>query len=83
MPKASRLRFKGNATSGFCRDHSMKNQMICLPGHGQNRPTLLSSKTGQRQKAFKLLDWHGSLGVWVLWMTDCCAARKAGGIASL
>ena len=29
------------------------------------------------------LDWHGSLGVWVLWMTDCCAARKAGGIASL
>ncbi|ARE42485.1 hypothetical protein IMCC21224_1528 [Puniceibacterium sp. IMCC21224] len=57
--------------------------MICLLGHVRNRPTLLSSKTGQRQKAFTLRDWHGSLDVWVLWMTGCCAARKAGGIASL
>ena len=44
--------------SGFCRDHSMKNQMIYLPGHGQNRQTLLSSMTGQRQKAFTLRDWQ-------------------------
>ena len=57
--------------------------MICLPGHGQNRAMLLSSKTGQKQKAFTPRDWHGSLDVWVLWMTDCCAARKAGDIASL
>ncbi|GEM_PF-2877182 len=56
--------------------------MICFPGHGQNRPTLLSSQTGQRQKAFTLLDWHGSLDVWVLWMTGCCVARKVGGIGS-
>ena len=69
--------------SGFYRDHSMKNQMICLPDHGQNRPTLLSSKTGQKQKAFTLRDWHRSLDAWGLWMTGCCAARKAGGIASL
>ena len=57
--------------------------MICLPGHGQNRPTLLSSKTGQRQKAFTLRDWHGSLDASEPWMTGCCAARKAGGIGSL
>ena len=57
--------------------------MICLRGHGQNRPTLLSSKTGSRQKAFTLRDLHGSLDAWVLWMTGCCVARKAGGIASL
>jgi hypothetical protein len=57
--------------------------MICLPDHGQNRPTLLSSKTGQRQKAFTLRDWHGSLDAWVLWMIGCCAARKVGDIASL
>ena len=44
--------------SGFCRDHSMKNQMIYLPGHGRNRQTLLSSMTGQRQKAFTLRDWQ-------------------------
>ncbi|GHE06450.1 hypothetical protein GCM10008024_40830 [Allgaiera indica] len=57
--------------------------MICHPGHGQNHLTPLSSATGQRRKRLTLLDWHGSLEVWVLWMTGCCAARKAGGIASL
>ncbi len=53
--------------------------MICLPGHGRNRQTLLSSKTGQRQKAFTLLNWQEWLDAWVLWMTGCCAARRAGG----
>ena len=65
--------------SGFYPDHSKKNRMTYLPGHGQNRPTLLSSKTGQKQKAFTLRDWHGLLDAWVLWMTGCCVARKAGG----
>ena len=59
------------------------NQMICLPGRVQNRRTLPSSKTGQRQKAFTLRDWQEWLDAWVLWMTGCCVARKAGGIASL
>ena len=44
--------------SGFCLGHSRKNRMICLPGHGRNRQTLLSSMTGQRQKAFTLRDWQ-------------------------
>lgn len=57
--------------------------MICLPGLGRNRPTLLSSKTGQRQKAFTLRDWQEWLDAWELWMTGCCAAREAGGIGSL
>jgi hypothetical protein len=57
--------------------------MICLPGRERNRQTLPSSKTGQRQKAFTLRDWQEWLDAWELWMTDCCVARKAGGIASL
>ena len=44
--------------SGSCLGHSKKNRMICLPGHGRNRQTLLSSMTGQRQKAFTLRDWQ-------------------------
>ncbi len=40
--------------------------MICLPGRGQNRLTLLSSKTGQRQKAFTLRDWQEWLDAWEL-----------------
>jgi hypothetical protein len=56
----------------------MKNQMIYLPGHGQNRQTLLSSMTGQRQKAFTLRDWQRWLDAWVRWMTACCVARMAG-----
>ena len=57
--------------------------MICLPGRVRNRRTLPSSKIGQRQKAFTLRDWQEWLDAWVLWMTGCCEARKAGGIASL
>ncbi len=70
-------------SSGFYLGHLKKNRMICLQGHGRNRPTLLSSKTGQKQKAFTLRDWQEWLDAWELWMTGCCVARKAGGIASL
>jgi hypothetical protein len=39
---------------------------------------------GQRdKKAFTLRDWQEWLDVWVLWMIDYCAVRKAGGIGSL
>ncbi len=53
------------------------------PGPRAEPPDTATSQTGQRQKAFTLRDWHGSLDVWVLWMTGCCVARKDGGIASL
>ncbi|SPF81374.1 hypothetical protein PRI8871_03197 [Pseudoprimorskyibacter insulae] len=69
--------------SGFYLGHSRKSRMFCLRGHGRNRPTLLSSKTGQRQKAFTLRDWQEWLDALELWMTGCCAARKAGDSASL
>jgi hypothetical protein len=58
------------------------NQMICPPGRVQNRPTLLPSKTGQRQKPFTLRVWQEWLDAWVLWMTGCCAVLKAGGTDS-
>jgi len=62
----------------------MKRQSNCdIQGHGRNRPTLLSAKTGQKQKAVTLRDWQEWLDAWELWMTGCCVARKAGGIASL
>ena len=57
--------------------------MICLLGHGRNRLTPWSSKIGKRQRrahAARLARW---LDAWVLWMTGCCAARKAGGTDSL
>ena len=69
--------------SGSCLGHSKKNRMICLQGHGRNRPTLLSSTTGQRQRGFTLRDWQDWLDALELWMTGCCAVRKAGGIGSL
>ncbi|OWU66443.1 hypothetical protein ATO2_18710 [Roseovarius sp. 22II1-1F6A] len=69
--------------SGSCLGHSKKNRMICLPGRVRNRPTPLSSMTGQRQRGFTLRGWHAWLDAWVHWMTGCCAARKAGGIGLL
>ncbi|CUH81797.1 hypothetical protein SAMN04488093_11061 [Tropicibacter naphthalenivorans] len=68
--------------SGSCLGHSKKSRMICLPGRGQNRPTLLSSKTGQGQRGFTLRGWPAWLDAWGLWMTGCCEARKVGGIGS-
>ena len=65
--------------SGFYLDHSKKNRMICLPGHGRNRPTLLSSTIGRRQRGFTLRFWQEWPDAWALWMTGCCAALKAGG----
>ena len=56
--------------------------MICLLGHVRNRPTLLSSKTGQGQRGFTLRGWPAWLDAWGLWMTGCCEARKVGGIGS-
>ena len=57
--------------------------MICLRGRGRNRPTLLSSKTGQRHWEFTMRDWQDWLDAWELWMTGCCAVQTAGDIGSL
>jgi len=48
-----------------------------LPGPLEEEPGDLPP-----QKAFTLRDWQEWLDAWELWMTGCCAARKAGGIGS-
>jgi hypothetical protein len=65
--------------SGFCLGHPRKNRMICLLGHGRNRLIPWSSKIGKRQRVLILRGWQRWLDAWVLWMTGCCAARRAGG----